>query len=1853
MKTKNVSVKRIFLLALIIVSVFVFVPACKKGGTFKNNAMDAIESISYSVLKRLEPINVIFKEDIKHIENLEAACKLNPPVKGEWKAAGAKQITFTPSEPYNFKESLTLNLDVGLLIENKAKTKELTNIFTIAAPEFFISSADLIPDETDETAFNFEALCETDIPVEIKTIQAMLSASLENGSTKDKQTVKVSQGSSANTYRIEIKKIARKKTASNLVLTWDLKALGSDGSGEQTFTVAAESAFQVTSIVQESGSEICINFSSQLDASQDVRGFIEVTSSESYTYWTNIVGYKIKIFVKNMVWPDDAKVYVHPGIKNAKGKKLETKAEFAVTVAWEKPAVFFTAAGNIVPSKNEARVLVSTKNISGLMLEAFQIYGHNMLQFFQVNSTLAYSNYLRRVGEPVWRQSFDLEWNDGMKNRFVTNSLDISNLIKKFPGGMFELRVSFTKKHSRYEAPANAEDFSSLPFPADITELENFTDIETAYWKTADIPEEARYKFWSNRNNPMHPAFYLPSYSDNCIAKKNILVSNIGLSVKKDRDNKLYVAAADLISAEAMSGVNITLFSYAQKEIGSGKTDSDGLLMLPNEKDAYFLQVEKNGEFSWIVLGGSTLSVSHFDIDGERSKKGIKGFIYGERGVWRPGDDIHLVFILQDLEKNLPADFPVTFTLEDPLGKKTDYKAFTSSVGGFYKINTRTNESDKTGTWTARVTAGGRTWTKNVKVEAIVPNRLFINVQPETSYLSAGNNSIDLSGEWLHGAKASMLKAELSARYFLNRTPFEKYKDYNFINPEVQVKSGMDKVWTGSLDEDGKASVNVNLSSGDKAPGKLKAVFEARIYEPSGAFSIENKSFDYSPYSSYAGMQIPKSDDKYRDMLFTNREQNLKFAVVDPDGNPVKGRSPLTVKLYKLEWYWWWETDEESVNYTTAQNTRLIKSWDIIAENGKASLNIKVDDGNWGRYLISVADNSSKHSSAQIVYFDWEGWASRKTDIDDSASMLMLTADKTKYSVGETAQITFPGYEGAKVLVTVEKNGKIIKQEWVKATGTISSYKVKLDASMTPNIYVHISLIQEHGQTKNSRPIRLYGIAPIMVEDANTRLKPIVKVAGSFEPNTKSSFTISEENGKPMTCTIAVVDEGLLGLTAFAAQDPWNSFYKKESSQLSSWDIYDSVIGAYSGKIETLLSVGGGGFIDRQGGKNAERFKPVVFFFGPYEIKAKEKKQIEFEMPQYIGAVRIMAVAGKDGAYGMCEQSVKVKSDFIVMPTLPRTLGVDETMQIPVTVFNGTANEKNAKVVLKAEGSVQFSETKNVTVKAGGDATVFFNVHTGKIGKAEFFAEASAAGVKTAKAQTEIDVLSRGTPYSEIEVVNIRNGKNWLKNVSLKGEPGTKKLTVEISQMPPLGLEKRLSYLIDYPYGCVEQITSQAFPQLYLPSMATLDADKIEQVKLHVNSVLERYQNYQLRSGGFSYWPNGGNESTWASNYAGHFMTEAKKAGYSINESVYNAWLSRQVELAKTWASSFVEDAENQAYRLFTLALAGSPDIGAMNRLKNMENSINSVSKAMLAASYALAGHERTAKILLEKVYEPTSSYRYSGRNYSSNIRDTALILSAYTVTGDAARTANLIQKLAKISASGEWLSTQETAWILLSLAPYYKFDSSKPVRYEIISGTNTIRDMLKGNSRILEIPIAAETSAKLEIKNTGDTPLYAAVTVSGRLAPGDETSVSSNLVLNAYFTAEEGTSIRPEDLKMGERFKLRIKVKNNSNAAVDNIALSLPIPTGWEISNERLAENTSDGDDENRSTKRLFDYQDLRDTHIFTHFNLREYEEKTFDFAGTVTYGGSYYIPAIYAEAMYDNAYKAVLSGMRVKAEQ
>ena len=315
---------------------------------------------------------------------------------------------------------------------------------------------------------------------------------------------------------------------------------------------------------------------------------------------------------------------------------------------------------------------------------------------------------------------------------------------------------------------------------------------------------------------------------------------------------------------------------------------------------------------------------------------------------------------------------------------------------------------------------------------------------------------------------------------------------------------------------------------------------------------------------------------------------------------------------------------------------------DFTVTDGKGRFSFRVNRPDWGRFYIKVVDPVSKHSTGKIVYLDWPGWAGRPMrDNPEAASMLTFNTDKEKYRVGETAEVIIPAGGSGNALLTIESGSRILSRQWIPINSKEIKHTFQVTSEMTPNVYIHVSLVQPHAESENDMPMRLYGVIPVFVEDPETRLSPVIKMPDTIEPLQKYTIQVSEKRRKEMTYTLAVVEDGLLDLTRFKTPDPWNDFYAREALGIKTWDLYDLVIGAYGGKLASILGIGGDAdAVNGESAEKANRFKPVVKFLGPFTLKPGKTNSHVLSMPNYIGSVRAMVMAGQSGAYGTAERTV-------------------------------------------------------------------------------------------------------------------------------------------------------------------------------------------------------------------------------------------------------------------------------------------------------------------------------------------------------------------------------------------------------------------------------------------------------------------------------------------------------------------------------------------------------------------------------------------------------------------------------------
>ena len=929
----------------------------------------------------------------------------------------------------------------------------------------------------------------------------------------------------------------------------------------------------------------------------------------------------------------------------------------------------------------------------------------------------------------------------------------------------------------------------------------------------------------------------------------------------------------------------------------------------------------------------------------------------------------------------------------------------------------------------------------------------------------------------------------------------------------------------------------------------------------------------------------------------------------------------------------------------------------------------------WGEYLIEVSHNKQDgkgHTASR--FFNASYWGRTKGGMQ-SAGAITLKTDKPVYHPGENAEVTFPVPSQSMILVSIEKGDKIIDSYWYKpgkkqTTGSIS---IPITKEMLPNIYCSISVIQPHQQTDNDRPIRMYGVIPINVEDEKTRREITLNLPEKLRPNEKFTCKIQTKDKTKTQFTIAVVDEGLLSLTDFQTPDPWKEFFKKIFLGVKTYDNYGYIIGANKGDVFKIFSIGGGLGLEtyrkgQQAPEKTKRFKPVCMFKGPMETNDKGFAEVEFEMPEYIGAVRIMVISADKGRFGSTSKTVPVKKELMILPTLPRMLAPMDKFSIPVEVFAMEDGIKSVNVSISIQGPIKIlKETeKTVTFDKAGDKSVYFS--------AEVFPEVGTAKItinarsEKYNAQSITDIAIR--PYSpriySQEEKKCSPGESVTFLVPDDGIKGTNNATLTICRTPRLDIGKRIDWLIRFPYGCIEQTTSAVFPQLYLKSFMKKSYDDEEDIDYNINTAIKRLRKFQLANGSFTYWPGNLRTCEWGTNYAGHFLLEAKKLGYFVPQDMLANWIRYQRGYAKKnmnrdYYEKHKYTLKIQLYRLYLLALAESPEIGAMNYLKeDVLPVMDDTERWMLASAYNMAGVNTTAEQIALKTGIIVKDYTELAETYGSGLRDKAIILDALLIMNRKDKAEELYLDISDRLSSTDWFSTQTLGYSLLSLGKYIQankedFNMDSPLVGEI---TLANQEIIPFNSKEFSVKknITDSFGEEIGVHIDSETKLsnvYLNLNWDGVPLKPTEEEKSNGLKLKISWFDINGNSIDPSIIKQGEVFKAKIQVEKTINRTLENIALVQILPSGWEIENERINPDniqTEKPKNKFRTKTANVDYTDIRDDRIMWFFNMIRNEDVIeVEVKLRAVTIGEFELPPTLCEVMYDNKYQCIKAGRKV----
>ena len=495
----------------------------------------------------------------------------------------------------------------------------------------------------------------------------------------------------------------------------------------------------------------------------------------------------------------------------------------------------------------------------------------------------------------------------------------------------------------------------------------------------------------------------------------------------------------------------------------------------------------------------------------------------------------------------------------------------------------------------------------------------------------------------------------------------------------------------------------------------------------------------------------------------------------------------------------------------------------------------------------------------------------------------------------------------------------------------------------------------------------------------------------------------------------------------------------------------------------------------------------------------------------------------------------------------------------------------------------------------------------------------------------------------------VEAGKSWNSAIIPVGVAGSNSSTLEVSSIPPINLGFRMRYLIEYPHGCIEQTTSSVFPQLYLDVVKELTDSEKSRTKNNITRGIERLKLFIARDGGFSYWPGDQDSDQWGTTYAGHFLLSAIDKGYYVPDDMIKRWKKYQKNRAAEWRSNLNAGYYNtdliQAYRLYTLALAGVPELGAMNRLRELKETTLQA-KWMLAAAYAKAGQPEAAQALVANLTTQIKPYQEMSDSYGNDLRDKAIILETLVRLNEKAKAFELVREISKsLSNQNYWMSTQTIAYCLKSIGQFVASEKRGGLAFTYTYNGKSINASSQLPLAQVALEIKGVQKNSISLTNSSNGGLFIRVINTGTPSRGNEEAQQSNLVVNTSFTDSKGNGLDITKLEQGTEFYAIVTIKNPGlRGLYENMALAQVFPSGWEINNLRLT------DDEGTEKTDRGEYQDIRDDRVYTYFSLGGGRQRTFRVSLTASFSGTFYLPGVNCEAMYDHSVSAKEKGQVVE---
>jgi alpha-2-macroglobulin len=1798
-----------------------------------------------SIISVLATIDISFNEPVipPHLANTvldKSPFSFKPDIKGVAKWLSQTQLRFTPNKPLGAGVSYEAVLNGKQAFGSQRNVNDFSFSFKTAEQEVVEFSGDFEPDTGGLNMVRYQGYASFAQAVDINKIRGDLKCEAKG------RTIKLSlEQDGQNPARVAIVSEPLKRGATGQMLSFSLPGRYTVDKGKWTseamlpeINVFKVLAHMDMSDPQAQQSAYGFRFSDPIRTGSDLSGYITIVPAIPFT--VSVDKKFLKLQAKFLIGQEYT-VTIAKGFPSTFGTKLAANYTAAISLSNLKPELLWLSPGIYLPSDNNFRLQFKSVNVARVHCRITELYENNLGFFIQTNmlaeaKTQGRSGYDDEEGDGEYYGGYETnQYNDvdrvgksifdstlvitTDRNKWIRSELDLSHVFKGKRNTGFIVNLSFSKNDLTGRCIRDRNDL-----------------------KDGDL-------FYEGDNyyaNPTQEGYYYRNGNKG----KLLIASDIGLTVKHAGDG-LHAYAVNVIDAKPEAGLVLGLYTYQNQLVSKQTTDASGHALFQNTSGGYYLRGEHSSGLVLLRLDHPQWETSSFDVAGvDEGSKGLNMFIYADRGVHRPGDTVHLAAIVRANRKAPPQDQPVTLKVYNPKDQAVFEAMQKCGPNGHVYFAITTGISDPTGSWRAALTIADQTFTKELKIETVKPNRLKVFIQtPDT--LSAGSTEISgmLESRFLFGLPSAGLRAKMRIDLAPATLRLAAWDEYTFSHPMAKFGRRDDEMFDTHLDDNGKFNFSYDADDAKNAPELVQATMRAEVFEKGGGFTANSKRVLIAPYRTFCGFKNPFAWNNAQ----TGQTYQLPIIVTGLNGKPVAGHK-LTVKWYVNKGYWWWDYDSRSKpDFRELKTTYKIAEFTLISGDKPVRQALEVEDN--GQNFIEITDNQSGHSCGMFFYAS--SWGAGPAQEKKERVFLQIASDKNLYYTGDKMQISCETPQKGMVLFTIEQGAKILSQEVKSVTPGRTTFTLDVTEDMVPNCYAVLSLIQPHSQAKNDVPMRIYGVKPLAVEDFSTRLQLSMNAPAEIKPKQTFDITVNSKSPETATYTIAVVDEGLLDLTGFETPDPWKFFFSKLRLGVLTQDNLEEILGIIYPDIDKRFSIGGDMEEQRKraGESKVQRFKPVVLYCGPITIKPGKSVTSRLVMPNYVGSVRIMLVGSAQNSYISQEKTVPVRQPLMILTTVPRVARPGDKFLVPVSVFAMDKSVDTAAVSIKVSGplSVAGAATAGCRFSGPGETEVSFLVDVlGQIGAGKIMVTAAGGG-HAASDEVDLPVVCPNPYYIKATDTVVTKGKSVAMTPKKFGIEPTNRARFSFTRFPDIQIEKRYKDLIQYPYGCIEQTTSSAFPQLFIGSLLDLSSVEKQMITDNVNAAINKLSSFRIGNG-FSYWPLGsyymGEYSDWCTNYAGHFLIEARNAGYHVPDDLYDHWRNCAEREAKTVNSN---NHRYQCYRLFLLALCGKPHQGAMNLVReNYIRELDPLSKKLLAAAYYLSGQKSAASDVDKFAVTEISTYREMSGTFGSSLRDQAMIAYLDYKMDDMAGASRVLSSVAKSFSPWGWYSTQETSFALLAISTIYAKSpmTGGAVPFTVaIKGGKTEKMLLKAYQTVLDANKLWDK--EVSISTEGDNPLFVTLFEEGIPLDNRIKTEQKGIELTRNFYDEDGSPITLESIKQGDGFWVRYRVRSTTHERLSQLALSSLFPSGWEIINMRH-EGTEAPDWVKNMEPSNGTFMDIRDDRVNWFFDLGYNNEANFVVKCNPTFKGTYKLPPVTVEPMYSPDYYARIGGAEVSVK-